>query len=72
MTHYFKYCFYRYSVEQEAAKPAAARAVVDGVYDAMSGRVGPFREGRRAGSSLIAAAFAAGRTARSASSRSVS
>ena len=60
--HYFKYCFYRYCVEQEADKPAAARAVVDGVYDALRGRTGPFGTGRRPGGGLISAAFAAGRS----------
>lgn len=62
--HYFKYCFYRYCVEREADKPAAASAVVDGVYDALRGRVGPLGAQPRPGIGVLAAAFAGVRAMR--------
>jgi GT2 family glycosyltransferase len=67
--HYFKYCFYRYCVEQEANKPTAAQAVIDGVYDALRGRVGPLTPGPRPGIGTIAGAFAWLRARRSRAAR---
>ncbi len=40
--HYFLYCFYRYEIERDADKTAAADAVVFGVWDGLMGRFGPY------------------------------
>jgi GT2 family glycosyltransferase len=60
VSHYLRYAFYRYDIEREAGKTAAAGAVVDGVIDGLCGRFGPYRRrsgpGRAAGRMVFAAA----------------
>lgn len=53
LPHYFKYCFYRHSVEIEAGQPSAARAVAEGVYDALRSRTGPYRRVPRPGCTTL-------------------
>lgn len=64
LPHYLKYCFYRFDVELDAGKPAAARAVVEGAADALAGRVGPYTPRRRAAASLLGMAFSLRRRVR--------
>lgn len=45
---YFKYLHYRHSTELEAGEKDSARAVIEGVSDAFSGRWGPYQPRRRA------------------------
>ena len=54
---YVKYAFYRYAIEVETGKSAAARAVVEGLWDALSGETGIYRERARPGAAIIQAAF---------------
>lgn len=51
------YAYHRYTIEIEADKPVAAQAVVDGVYDALRGRFGPYISQSRPGVGLLAGAF---------------
>jgi GT2 family glycosyltransferase len=55
--HYFRYAFYRYSHEIESNKPEAARAVADGLWDALCGRYGSYVQRRRAGGACIGGLF---------------
>jgi GT2 family glycosyltransferase len=50
---WLRYAFYRYSLELEARKSLAARAVVEGVWDALRGRTGPYRPGFRFGAPAV-------------------
>jgi GT2 family glycosyltransferase len=59
--HYVLYAFYRYDVECESGKAPAARAVVEGFYDALLGRHGPYARRWRPGFWAILAAFVVGR-----------
>jgi hypothetical protein len=52
-----RYAFYRYSIELDAQKTTAARAVVDGVWDAVRRRMGPYRPGLRLGALPIYSMF---------------
>ncbi|MEO8071118.1 MAG: glycosyltransferase family 2 protein [Acidobacteriota bacterium] len=61
LLHYLRYAFYRYDIELEAGKPAAAKAVVDGLYDGFTNRYGPYARTRRAGRAVVSAAFAGAR-----------
>jgi GT2 family glycosyltransferase len=58
--HYGRYAFYRYAIEVEMGKPLAARAVAEGIWDALMGRKGPYFQRRRPGALLVRALFAAG------------
>ncbi len=51
------YAYHRYTIEAEADKPVAAKAVVDGVYDALMGRFGPYVDRPRPGAGALAALF---------------
>ena len=52
-----KYAFYRYAIEIEKGKPAAAHAVIDGLWDALMGRTGEYAPRPRRGAPLLRAAF---------------
>ena len=49
MTAYLRYVYHRWSIEQENGNADAADAVVEGLYDAMSGRFGPMQNRGRWG-----------------------
>jgi GT2 family glycosyltransferase len=53
------YAFYRYATEREAGKPAAARAVIEGLYDGARGWFGPHRQRPRSGLWAVTVTFAA-------------
>jgi GT2 family glycosyltransferase len=55
--HFLHYAFYRYAIELENGKRAAADAVIDGLWDAVTGHVGEYRSRRRPGLSVVRAAF---------------
>jgi GT2 family glycosyltransferase len=44
---YLKYVYYRYAIEREEGRPAAADAVLEGVWDAVAGRYGPYEPAPR-------------------------
>lgn len=50
---YVKYCWHRYCHEREAGHREAADAIVAGVYDGLTGRYGPRRDGWRPGLGLL-------------------
>jgi GT2 family glycosyltransferase len=54
---YLKYVYHRYTVEREAGQPEAADAVVEGLWDALIGRFGPYAPGRRRAVPLIRGVF---------------
>jgi GT2 family glycosyltransferase len=56
--HYFRYCFYRYDIELEAGKSAAALAVVAGVCDGLKGKKGatPLPRQARLGNAVFSVA----------------
>jgi GT2 family glycosyltransferase len=58
--HHLKYCYYRYCAEMEAGQRVAARAVVDGLVDALRGVTGEYRPAARPGAAAAALAFGAG------------
>lgn len=45
--HYFNYLYYRYDLERENGSHEAASAVLDGFYDGLTGRFGPYLVKRR-------------------------
>ena len=51
--HYTKYAYYRYTIERENNCPEAADAVLEGVWDALNRRFGPFGQGPRWGVPLL-------------------
>lgn len=57
LPHYFAYCFYRHSIEREAGQAKAARAVAEGVRDALASRIGPYATAPRFGASMLDAAW---------------
>jgi GT2 family glycosyltransferase len=59
--HYLRYAYYRFSIELEAGKTLAERAVANGVWDAVRGRTGPYVSGRHVGATMIAGLFSCGR-----------
>lgn len=58
---YFKYVFYRYSLELEDGHLQSAEAVLEGVYDALVGRFGPRISHRRPFLVMLRVVFDAGR-----------
>jgi len=54
---YLKYAFYRYAIELEHGKPAAAAAVIDGLWDALAGRTGTYSDRPRPGLPMLRAVF---------------
>jgi GT2 family glycosyltransferase len=55
---YFRYVYYRWSIEREAGERDAARAVVAGILDAFAGRWGAWRERRHPMRWLVEVPFA--------------
>jgi GT2 family glycosyltransferase len=60
--HWLRYGFYRYDIELEAAKPAAARAILEGIHDALTATSGPRQDRGRLGLGALGATFRLGRT----------
>jgi GT2 family glycosyltransferase len=58
---FLKYAFYRYAIEIEHGKRAAADAVIDGLWDGLAGRTGMYSECTRLGVPALRAAFEVGR-----------
>jgi hypothetical protein len=56
---YLKYVYYRFSHELEDGHADAALAVVEGLTDALAGRYGPYRAGRRPLAGWLARALTA-------------
>ena len=52
---FLRYAFYRYSLEMEAGSPVAARAVADGLADALTGKTGPYTSSHGTGAVVGAA-----------------
>lgn len=63
LVHYLRYVYYRYMTELEAGKDQAARAVVEGLSDALAGVTGPYRALAPRNTALVAATFGLGRIA---------
>ncbi len=61
--HYLRYAYYRYATEIEAGKHQAARAVVEGLSDALVGVTGPYGALRRRTTLVVRTAFGLGRFA---------
>jgi GT2 family glycosyltransferase len=59
--HYLLYVFYRYDIELDAGKTAAASAVLDGLYDGLTGRYGKAPSSARPGRRVLGAVFGAAR-----------
>ena len=55
--HYLTYIYHRYALEREGGFRDSAAAVVEGLYDAVLGRWGPYSPRRRPGLVLLRAAF---------------
>lgn len=54
---YLRYVYYRYAIERESGRELAAQGVLEGLYDAMTGRYGQFPVGRRPGLVLLKQLF---------------
>ncbi|MEO8483554.1 MAG: glycosyltransferase family 2 protein [Acidobacteriota bacterium] len=59
--HYLRYAFYRYDIELDAGKTAAADAVMDGVIDGSCGRFGPYQPRKGPGRAPVRLLFAGAR-----------
>ena len=57
--HYLRYAYHRYAIEREGGFRDSAEAVVEGLYDALAGRWGPYSPRRRPGLALLRLAFGA-------------
>ena len=55
--HYLMYAYHRYAIEREGGFRDSADAILEGLYDAMTGRWGPHSARRRPGLSLLRLAF---------------
>ena len=55
--HYLRYAYDRYALEREGGFRDSANAVLEGLYDALAGRWGPYPARRRPGLSLLRLAF---------------
>jgi hypothetical protein len=51
--HYWRYASYRYEIEAEAGKMHAARAVAEGVRDALASKTGPYVEPTGLGTAVV-------------------
>ncbi len=60
---YLRYAYYRYSIELETGNPHAARAIIEGLSDALAGATGPYSRHRRRHYAVVQAAFGLGRLA---------
>jgi GT2 family glycosyltransferase len=54
---YLKYVYYRYAIERQAGQADAADAVLEGAWDAIAGRYGPYAPGPRRAVPLMRARF---------------
>jgi GT2 family glycosyltransferase len=54
---YLRYSYHRYTVEREAGQADAAAAVLEGLYDGLARRFGPFAPAARPGLALLRLAF---------------
>lgn len=54
---YLKYVYYRYSIEREQDQPGSADSVLEGLADALTGRFGARRQGRRASVAVLRLIF---------------
>jgi GT2 family glycosyltransferase len=61
--HYLRYAYYRYATEIEAGRHRAARAVVEGLSDALVGVTGPYATLTRRNTLVVRTAFSLGRFA---------
>ncbi len=59
LAHHLRYAYHRYAIEREAGFADSANAVVEGLYDALRGRYGPYPTRPRPGLGLLRRAFAA-------------
>ncbi|MCZ2342016.1 MAG: glycosyltransferase family 2 protein [Bacteroidales bacterium] len=59
LLHHMRYSFHRYSAEREAGYLSSANAVIEGLYDALLGRYGPYRQRNRPGIFALHRIFAA-------------
>ncbi len=55
--HYLRYAYDRYSIEREGGFRDSADAILEGLYDALTGRWGPYSARRRPGLALLRLAF---------------
>jgi GT2 family glycosyltransferase len=53
LRQYCLYAWYRYQHELDARQPVAAKAIVDGVWDGLVGRLGPYAANRRLGARAL-------------------
>jgi GT2 family glycosyltransferase len=60
---YLRYAYYRYSIELETGNAHAARAIIEGLSDALAGAMGPYSRHRRRRYAVLQAAFGLGRLA---------
>ncbi len=58
---FLKYSYYRYALEREAGRPDAADAVLEGLFDALTRRFGPYAARRRPALPLLRSLFEAWR-----------
>ena len=49
IVHYLKYIFHRYAHEKDGGFEKSARAVLEGLYDGLLSRSGPYPKGGRPG-----------------------
>ena len=47
--HYISYAFYRYGLERETGQRDSADAILEGIYDGVTGRYGPYQSRFRLG-----------------------
>jgi hypothetical protein len=55
--HYLTYAYHRYAIERESGFRDSANAVLEGLYDEVLGRWGPYSPRPRPGLALLRAAF---------------
>jgi GT2 family glycosyltransferase len=60
---YLKYVYYRFAIERENGQDNSADAVLEGLWDALAGRFGPFAPGWRPGVPVLRSLFTARSTA---------
>jgi len=60
LLHHLRYAYHRYANERDHGYGSSADAIVEGLYDALAGRYGPYADRRRPGLGLLRRAFAAG------------
>lgn len=58
LAYHVRYAYHRYAIEREHGFPDSANAVVEGLYDALRGRYGPYPKHSRPGLGLLRGLFA--------------